>query len=558
MLFRVIRNKIINFLMVIVLENLHISINREEHSLLKDSCWTFKYLPQNLNEKDQWKFQNFGSGSTTEAEYPLIHQTIEQFALRRPHMIAAKHLDNQITYGELNARAEALANEMYARGARSGDYIGVFMERSIEMVIAILATLKLGAAYVPQDIRITPKSCLEKIANAAKLKIILTINKHLTCASDIFLPKSDVIAVDQSHFQDVTPRPIDLVQYYKHELNQSCFVIFTSGTTGDPKGVVVSHKNVGNILFNDPGNLGIKPGDKVAQILNIAFDMAAWEILATLTHGATLLIRGSSIQETASQVDVLIATPTILSGLDASKCTQLKTVAVAGEPCPKPLATLWSKFSRFYNSCGPTEVTIVNTMHHFDPRRKKISIGKPNPNTTVYIIDGNEMPLPIGEIGEMWVGGDCVTMGYLNDPSQTQERYRPDPFLGGNRKMFRTKDLARWTEFGDLEHFGRTDDQVKVKGGFRVELDAVSSVLEEVHGVEQAATVLIDGNLYSFVATVLKYFQPLQDHISQKLPYYYQPEEIIGLQELPKTSRGKTDKRKLKELITEIKRESYV
>jgi len=159
---------------------------------------------------------------------------------------------------------------------------------------------------------------------------------------------------------------------------------------------------------------------------------------------------------------------------------------VAGEPCPRPLADKWSEFCTFYNGCGPTETTIVNTMHLHYPWCERLAIGKPTPNNTVYILDENLKPRAIGEVGEMWAGGDCVSAGYLNNDQLNADRYAPDPFLGDGRLMFRTRDLGRWTEDGALEHFGRTDDQVKIRG-FRVELDSVSAVLEATPACKKAS-----------------------------------------------------------------------
>ncbi len=261
----------------------------------------------------------------------------------------------------------------------------------------------------------------------------------------------------------------------------------------------VTHGNVCNILLTEPGNLGIKPGTKVAQILSIAFDMAAWEILGCLGNGGTLVIRGKDFMEAAKQVDVIISTPSILSSLDADQCHNVKVVAVAGEPCPRPLADKWAEFATFYNSCGPTEVTIVNTAIQHHTWSEMLCIGKPTPNNTVYILNEEMKPCAIGEVGEMWAGGDCVSAGYLNNDELNQERYAPDPFLGNGRKMFRTRDLGRWLENGELEHLGRTDDQVKIRG-FRVELDSVSTALESVPHCTQAVTLKFDNqSLVAFV-----------------------------------------------------------
>jgi amino acid adenylation domain-containing protein len=324
-----------------------------------------------------------------------------------------------------------------------------------------------------------------------------------------------------------------------------CYVLFTSGTTGKPNGVKVTHRNVANVILTSPGNLGIRPGWRVAQLLNVAFDMAAWEILGCLSHGATLVIRGSDLVAAARTADVLIATPTVLGGIDPSQCAHVKVVAVAGEPCPRPLADRWASRCDFFNSCGPTETTIVNTMQPHDPSAIRLSIGRPTPNNTVYVLDDARRLLPFGEVGEMWAGGDCVSAGYLGNPGLNAERYAPDPFLGGGRLMFRTRDLGRWTPDGELEHLGRTDDQVKVRG-FRVELDAVSSVLEGVPGCARAVTLKLDDrNLVSFVTPAGVSAEEAREAVAVTLPYYCVPSSVYALDALPETSRGKVDKRAL-------------
>ncbi len=292
------------------------------------------------------------------------------------------------------------------------------------------------------------------------------------------------------------------------------------------------------------------PGLRVGQILSIAFDMAAWETLGALSNGATLVIRGSDIQETASAVDILIATPSILGALDADACRQVKTVAVAGEPCPRPLADKWGSFCNFYNSCGPTETTIINTAVRHWPNKSDLTIGKPTPNNTVYILDGNLKPLPFGERGVMWAGGDCVTAGYLANPSLTADRYRPDPFRPGHM-MFNTRDLGAWTEAGELLHYGRVDDLVKIRG-FRVELDGISRALETTEGCDQAVTLKFDDRtLVAFVSPASVDPMAAQTSVKQSLPYYCSPAVILPMDQLPKTARGKLDKRLLLTLAAE-------
>lgn len=477
------------------------------------------------------QFLSFGFGKKVDLQYQCIHHAIEEYVFMQPDVTAILHEGKSITYKELNTKADDLAYELVAQGVRPGDNVGLFLSRSIDLVVGILACLKVGAAYVPQDARIVPKSQLEFIKSQAQIDIILTLKRF-----ENNLPKSKKIFIDKAqNFEHPFPRNFNVTE--------TCFILFTSGTTGKPNGVKVTHKNLINILKTSPGNLGIQPGDIVSQILNISFDMSAWEILGCLSNGGTLLIRGKDIQAAVSKANIVISTPTILSSLNPKLCNELKKVAVAGEPCPEKVAINWSEKADFYNCCGPTETTIVNIMHHYKGEGHPISIGAPTPNNTVYILDENLHPLPIGEVGEMWAGGDCVTDGYVGNEKLTNERYRRDPFTGGI--MFRTRDLGRWNKNGELEHFGRTDDQVKIRG-FRVELDSVSSALESVPGVKRATTLkLNDRDLVGFVACDHFDLSKTLSVLKKKLQYYSIPAIILPMNKLPMTDRGKIDKKTL-------------
>ncbi len=502
-----------------------------------------------LSFKDQLLFEHFGQGSTEIVPYACIHQAIEFCALHFPDHVAVEHQGASISYAQLNTKANALADYMLQKGIREGDHIGVFLQRSIEMVIGILATLKVGAAYVPQRVGNVPEEHLKQVINAANIPMVLTVSSQ---RADIPLPDEAVLTMDTLLKDDTASNVVFILPKPITE-DHTAFVIFTSGTTGTPNGVQVSHKNVCNILLTAPGNLGIHPGVKVSQILNIAFDMAAWEILGCLANGGTLVLKDKSIQQTVEQVNVVIATPTILSTVDIDKCTDIHTAAVAGEPCPKTLADTWSEKSVFYNSCGPTETTIINTALPYNRETGRLTIGKPTPNNTVYILDEHLNPLPIGEVGEMWAGGVCVTKGYLSNDVLTKERYKPDPFLGGDHKMFRTRDLGRWTDDGQIEHYGRTDDQVKVKG-FRVELDSVSTVLETIPHCKRAATLKYDDkSLIAFVSPKSVTASDARNLVSEKLPYYCVPEIVVAMNELPRTPRGKIDKSSLQEICKQFK-----
>ncbi|CAM1341125.1 AMP-binding protein [Tenacibaculum amylolyticum] len=519
---------------------------------LKDQVNVFAI--NNLSSEDQDLFIQYGITPKLSPPYKNIIHAFESWVTKTPNSVAAVHEGNSITYKQLDDEATILALILKQKGIKAGDSIGLYVNRSIEMLIGIIATLKLRAIYVPQDPRITPTPMLEEISELSSAKIILSLATYKDKFP--FFNTENTIFIDEELQKSIYKNlygNIKLINHVNDNENQTCFILFTSGTTGTPNGVQVTHKNLCNILYNEPGNLGITTGTKVAQILNISFDMAAWEILGCLGNGGTLLIRGKDIEETAQKAHVIIATPTILTTIDVNKCKNVKAVAVAGEPCPVILANTWAKKCDFYNCCGPTETTIVNTMKKCIPNSAELTIGKPTPNNTVYVLNEDKKPSKIGEVGIMWAGGHCVTKGYINNKTLNEKRYADDIFLKTKGKMFNTGDLGKWTENGELLHYGRIDDQVKIKG-FRVELDAISKIIESFDEVKRAVTLKHKNYLVSFISLSKKETENLLDKIKksieEQLPYYYMPSDFKFLEELPKTSRGKIDKRKLRDLYT--------
>ncbi len=537
-----------------ILDNIpsYLTYNNEELFSLKEKI-NLETL-NNLTPKSKNLFIKYGIAEELNTPHKNIIHAFEHWVVKTPNSVAAVYKDASLTYKELDDKATILALILKQKGVVSGDIVGIYVHRSIEMLVGILAVLKLRAVYVPQDPRIVPVSMLKDISSLSNVKLILSQSQYRDKIS--LLNNGNSIFIDTELKKSIYKNlygNIKLINHVNDNEDKTCFILFTSGTTGIPNGVEVTHKNLCNILYNSPGNLGITTGTKVAQILNISFDMSAWEILGCLGNGGTLLIRGKDIEETAKQANVIISTPSVLTTIDVTKCKHIKTVAVAGEPCPVILANSWSKKCTFYNCCGPTETTIVNTMKKCEPNSHELSIGKPTPNNTVYILDENKTPLNIGEIGIMWAGGNCVTNGYINNFELNDKRYANDIFLKKGGKMFNTGDLGKWNTNGELIHYGRIDDQVKIKG-FRVELDAISKIIENFNEVKRAVTLKHKNYLIAFVSlsdnNTPNIIDRFKEAIEEQLPYYYVPSVFKLLDELPKTSRGKIDKRILKESYT--------
>ncbi|TFK21474.1 nonribosomal peptide synthetase 12 [Coprinopsis marcescibilis] len=507
-------------------------------------------LLAHLSPADQALFWKYGQGAKVFVPFQTVHQAFEFHARTNPNEIAVEDFEKQVTYAELDRQANCLATRLRGSGVNLGSRVCLVVERVPLILTGILGVLKAGAAYIPLDGNVVSDSTLKHAIKDSAPTVILTLRKfqHRVEGSGPEIVYLDEV-VCRSHNVDHCVKPRDFASP-----RNSVYVIYTSGTTGTPKGVNVTHGNVTNLLCTSPGTLGMKAGIRVSQMLNISFDFAAWELLGSIVNGATLCLRGKSSKEwkaTMRKVDILFSTPSMLAPHNPADYPNLKSVIVAGEACPKYIADAWGTRVNFYNGCGPTEVTIVNTLQLHVPG-EIVTIGGPTPNNTVYILDENMRPVPIGEPGVMWGGGACVTKGYLNLPDKTAERYVPDPFADDGSYMFNTGDLGRWHSNGSLIHLGRIDSQVKIKG-FRVELDGVSTAMETAHGVKAAAALLIDGELWGFATPGHLNPEDLKAATSKIQPYYAVPTKYLILDGFPETANGKTDKRILRQMAIDSK-----
>ncbi|KAH7027292.1 AMP-binding enzyme [Microdochium trichocladiopsis] len=495
--------------------------------------------------------ESFTRGPAVIPRFPTITAAFYHHATFYPEDLAAIDISQtpptQITYGALSLRVIALSRKLRNAGIKPGDRVPLVVKRSIDMLVGIYAILSAGAQYVPLDGGVVPDSTVRLVVeqSASRLVLCMKSTRHRLAA---FEPEREVIAIDELGA---------LVPEYDAAITSDdfstpttgCYVIYTSGTTGTPKGVDVTHQNVVNLVCQSPGDLGIARGTRVGQVLNIGFDMAAWEILGCLSNGGTLVLRGSDWNAVVAQIDTFICTPSILALYEPSQFPNIKTVATAGEPSSQSLADRWSSHGVYYNCCGPTETTIVNTMHKHTVGAD-LTIGRPTPNNSVYILDDSGNPVAVGETGIMWAGGHGISRGYIDLPEKTAEKYRIDPFANNGSMMYNTGDLGRWRADGTIEPLGRIDDQIKIKG-FRVELDGVTASLIASPTVTKGIAVFLAGEIHAFVTPTDADPAKIKAHMGKHQPYYAIPSHFHGMKALPLTANGKVDKKALGNYFTE-------
>ncbi|KAK0212738.1 AMP-binding protein [Desarmillaria ectypa] len=470
-------------------------------------------------------------GPRVDATFNCVHHAFEPAALSNgDQVVVVDHLGNSMSYSQLNRLSLRLVTYLTSCGVRPGSFVGLVVQRSIPQVIAILGVLRAGAAYIPLDGDVIRDDTLQGIVTDANPSYVL-VSKG--CIS-----RADLLSHPYGCLEDVLDSIKDSDTGFVQDQSKgsgTAYIIFTSGMKVLPANPKVSWSaNVVNLLSMAPGNLHIEPGVKVAQLLNIGFDMCAWETLGCLMNGGTLYLRGprrADWLKVLKTVDVVIAAPSILLPHDPKDFPNVRVVATAGEPCPQSLADKWASQATFYNSCGPTEITIVNTMHKHIPNTP-LSIGKPTENNTVYILDEYLRP---------------VSKGYLELDELTAKRFLPDPYLQDGSRMYNTGDIGKWRADGSLDHLGRVDDQVKIKG-FRVELDGVSAAMQSCPEVTGACALLVEGELVGFYTPSEVAMVGVRDVVSRILPWYSVPTKFISIPSLPLTKNGKTDKGELRSI----------
>jgi amino acid adenylation domain-containing protein/non-ribosomal peptide synthase protein (TIGR01720 family) len=505
----------------------------------------------------------------TQADYPheqCIHQLFEAQVHKMPEAIAVVCGTEQLTYQELDIRANQLAHHLQNLGVKTNMFIGLCVERSLEMILGMLAILKAGGAYVPLDPNY-PLDRLNFMISDSQVPILLT-QKHLV--SILGEQQATVICLDadwpQSH-----ESPQDIAQS-----TDLAYMIYTSGSTGTPKGVMLPHKGLCNLVQAQTKLFNIQATSRVLQFASFSFDASTWEIFMALGNGATLYIdsKEALLGEAllnylqAQKITHVTLPPAVLAVLPITPLTQLKTMIVAGEACSPELIRQWSVDRSFFNAYGPTEGTVCATISTpLDGSMQPIPIGKPIQNVQVYILDNHLQPLPIGIPGELHIGGVGVAHGYFNRPELTTEKFIPNPYSDDpDARLYKTGDLARYLPDGNIEYLGRIDDQVKIRG-FRVELGEVEAAISQYPHVLQVTVV--DREDKPSNKQIVAYIVPqsgqeissneIRIFLKGKLPDYMVPAMVVCLNELPLTPNGKIDRRALPvPNFTQLHAEEYV
>ncbi len=527
---------------------------------------------QSLLSEEECQLQIDGlAGPRRDLPDRRVHELFEHRVRVQPDTVAVVHGNRQLTYWELNARANKVARALLARGISRENVVAVVTERNLHWIVAVLAIFKAGAAYLP----IEPRFPTERIATTllrAGCKLVLSERESDTTLNQALdsLPGLQKLyvqtACEEGHADadlgvEITP-------------DQLAYIYFTSGSTGEPKGAMCEHGGMLNHMLAKIDDLEITKDSVVAQVAPQCFDISLWQLIsALLVGGRTHLIDQEAILDVERFVDEIVGgcvttlqvvpsyLEVVLSYLEQHlpPLPYLRCVSVTGEALTKDLAQRWFAAApriKLVNAYGLTE-TSDDTNHeimHRVPDRDRIPLGPPINNVRVYIVDENLSLAPLGAPGEIVFSGICVGRGYINDPVRTGQAFIPDPFRAGER-LYRSGDYGRWQADGKLEFLGRRDAQVKVRG-FRVELGEVENSLMEIPGVSHCA-VVVTGNdrskqLVAFYSGQRLDSELIESRLSKTLPTYMVPSAFYWRGSLPLTANGKIDRKALVALVADL------
>jgi non-ribosomal peptide synthetase-like protein len=486
-----------------------------------------------------------------------LQQFFERTAAQRPSAVAVLDEDRGLSYRELDERANQLAH--YLRGASIGPgrRVGILLNRSWRTYAALLGVLKAGATFVPID-PAAPPDRVEYIARDAGLDLLLTASELLPATAEV---PCRVLPIDMVQDRlDAAPTTLPQPELAG---DPTCYIIYTSGSSGRPKGVAVAHSSICNFIEVVPRVYDVRPQDRVYQGMTISFDFSIEEIWPTFAVGATLVVGPSDSRRLGAEladfleekrVTLLYCVPTLLATIPRD-LPAIRILYVGGEACPAGLVERWSRPGRrMLNTYGPTEATVTATWGELFPGRP-VTIGRPLPTYSVVLLDEHRRPVPDGEVGEICIGGPGVAIGYVGLPEKTADRFINHPLAPGGGRLYRTGDLGRIDGNGEIVYLGRADDEVKIRG-HRVDLGEIENVLLEDGDVESAVAALVavagSDQLVSYVTRRDGSGTPddaviarLQGHLKRRLPDYMVPAYLEVLDALPAMPSGKVDRSKL-------------
>jgi amino acid adenylation domain-containing protein len=526
-----------------------------------------KLLTNNEEEKILKEFNN------TFTDYPDYKNIIELFDEKvsdSPDSIAVMFEEKQLTYKELDERSNQLAHFLISSGIKTETLVPLILERSLEMILAIFGIIKAGGAYVPIDPEY-PEERIKFMLEDTGAKILLSSSKSKKNIPVI--AGLSVLSIDELQ-SEISKHSTQKVKE-NIEPTQLAYVIYTSGSTGKPKGVMIEHKGVLNLSQSQKDLLRLKPEMKTLQFASIGFDASCYEIFNTILSGGCLVLCNKEDLSTSESFEKLInnykvdlaVLPATFQNIIKESTGTISTIVSAGEVLNEETGKYFqSKGIRLINAYGPTETTVCASLSD-DPIKENnlITIGRPNPNQQIYLIDNSNNLCPVGVAGEICVAGIQIARGYLNQPELTLEKFIPNPFVDkSNSTLYKTGDLGKWLPDGNIEYLGRLDDQVKIRG-YRIELGEIESVINQSELVEQAVVIAKNDKdknkrLVAFIIPKVNFNkEELMNYLRVRLPEYMVPALWKEMESFPVTKSGKIDRNSLPELDAEnLIRNEYV
>ncbi len=526
-------------------------------AMTKDANQTIRQLPILTEAEKQQILIDWNATDTPYPDNHCIHQLFEEQAAKTPDAIAVITAKAELTYRQLNEKANQVAHHLRRLGVGPDMLVGICTKRTPDAIVGIMGILKAGGAYAPLAYDL-PMNRLTFMMQDMNISLLLTHNtllERLPIAEETTVICLDtdwpVIATESKDNLPINIKPDNLA-----------YIIYTSGSTGQPKGALITHRSICNLAPDLIKKYNMTSASRKLQFSPISFDASVADIFCVLFSGASLYIYSSEATNSSdimheiakAKVTVSLMTPAVLASYADREDTTLKTLIVGGEDCPIEVSTRWRKGRCLISAYGPSEATVISTLYTADDAYPgHLPIGKPIANCRVYVLDKYMQPVPVGISGELFISGVGVGRGYLNRPDLTLERFLPDPFskIPGTR-MYRSGDLVRWLPDGNLEFAGRTDTQVKIRG-FRIEPQEIEAVATAHEEIREAMVIPLPDERGELA--LVMYIVPeagknpttrdIQLYMRNILPDYMVPVAIVTLQQFPLNANGKIDRKAL-------------